>query len=58
LTKGGGFGFVGDIMVGMIGALLGGFLFHTLGVPASALRKRELEPKFLFMSECPPCDYT
>jgi uncharacterized membrane protein YeaQ/YmgE (transglycosylase-associated protein family) len=34
LMKGGGFGVVGDIIVGVIGALLGGFLFHTLGVSA------------------------
>lgn len=32
--KGGGFGVVGDIVVGMIGALLGGFLFRTLGMSA------------------------
>ena len=32
--KGGGFGVVGDIIVGVIGALLGGFLFRTLGVSA------------------------
>jgi len=31
LMKGGGFGAVGDIIVGVIGALLGGFLFRTLG---------------------------
>jgi uncharacterized membrane protein YeaQ/YmgE (transglycosylase-associated protein family) len=31
LMKGGGFGVVGDIIVGVIGALLGGFLFRTLG---------------------------
>lgn len=30
--KGGGFGLVGDIVVGVIGALLGGFLFSTFGV--------------------------
>jgi uncharacterized membrane protein YeaQ/YmgE (transglycosylase-associated protein family) len=34
LMKGGGFGVVGDIVVGVIGALLGGFLFRTLGVSA------------------------
>jgi uncharacterized membrane protein YeaQ/YmgE (transglycosylase-associated protein family) len=34
LMKGGGFGIVGDIVVGVIGALLGGFLFSTLGVSA------------------------
>jgi len=34
LVKGGGFGVVGDIVVGVIGALLGGFLFSTMGVSA------------------------
>ena len=34
LMKGGGFGVVGDIVVGVIGSLLGGFLFRTLGVSA------------------------
>ncbi len=32
LVKGGGFGVVGDIVVGVIGALIGGFLFSTFGV--------------------------
>lgn len=32
LMKGGGFGAVGDIVVGVLGALIGGFLFSTLGV--------------------------
>ncbi len=32
LVKGGGFGLVGDIVVGVVGALLGGFLFSTFGV--------------------------
>ena len=32
LMKGGGFGIVGDIVVGVVGALLGGFLFGMLGV--------------------------
>ncbi len=34
LMKGGGFGVLGDIVVGVIGALLGGFLFRTFGVTA------------------------
>lgn len=34
LVKGGGFGLIGDIVVGILGALLGGFLFRTLGVSA------------------------
>jgi uncharacterized membrane protein YeaQ/YmgE (transglycosylase-associated protein family) len=32
LMTGGGFGVLGDIIVGVIGALLGGFVFRTLGV--------------------------
>jgi uncharacterized membrane protein YeaQ/YmgE (transglycosylase-associated protein family) len=31
---GGGFGVIGDIVVGVIGALLGGLLFRTLGLSA------------------------
>lgn len=31
LMKGGGFGVVGDIIVGILGALLGGFLFGSFG---------------------------
>jgi uncharacterized membrane protein YeaQ/YmgE (transglycosylase-associated protein family) len=34
LVKGGGFGLVGDLVVGVIGAFVGGFLFSTLGVSA------------------------
>ena len=36
LMKGGGFGVVGDIVVGVLGALLGGVLFSLLGVSAGA----------------------
>jgi uncharacterized membrane protein YeaQ/YmgE (transglycosylase-associated protein family) len=32
LVKGGGFGVIGDIIVGVLGAVLGGFLFSSLGV--------------------------
>ena len=32
LVKGGGFGVIGDIIVGVLGALLGGFLFRSVGV--------------------------
>jgi uncharacterized membrane protein YeaQ/YmgE (transglycosylase-associated protein family) len=31
LVKGGGFGVLGDLVVGVIGAFLGGWLFSTLG---------------------------
>ena len=34
LVKGGGFGVVGDLVVGVIGAFLGGFLFSALGASA------------------------
>ena len=32
IMKGGGFGVIGDIVVGVLGALLGGFLFSSLGM--------------------------
>jgi uncharacterized membrane protein YeaQ/YmgE (transglycosylase-associated protein family) len=32
LVKGGGFGVIGDMVVGVIGALLGGWLFGVLGL--------------------------
>lgn len=32
LVKGGGFGLVGDLVVGVIGAFLGGFLFGTFRI--------------------------
>jgi uncharacterized membrane protein YeaQ/YmgE (transglycosylase-associated protein family) len=31
----GSYGVVGDLVVGVIGALLGGFLFRTAGIPMS-----------------------
>lgn len=34
LVKGGGFGIVGDIIVGVIGSVLGGYLFSLFGVSA------------------------
>jgi uncharacterized membrane protein YeaQ/YmgE (transglycosylase-associated protein family) len=34
LVKGGGFGVIGDLVVGVIGAFLGGWLFSTLGASA------------------------
>jgi uncharacterized membrane protein YeaQ/YmgE (transglycosylase-associated protein family) len=37
VMKGGGFGVLGDIVVGVIGALLGGFLFSLLGISAGGL---------------------
>lgn len=32
LMKGGGFGIVGDIVIGMVGALIGGVTFNALGI--------------------------
>jgi uncharacterized membrane protein YeaQ/YmgE (transglycosylase-associated protein family) len=32
LMKSGGFGVIGDIVVGVVGALVGGFLFRSFGV--------------------------
>ncbi|HKD46207.1 MAG TPA: GlsB/YeaQ/YmgE family stress response membrane protein [Rhizomicrobium sp.] len=32
LVKGGGFGLVGDIVVGIVGAIIGGYLASVLGV--------------------------
>ncbi|ABL66001.1 MAG: GlsB/YeaQ/YmgE family stress response membrane protein [Chlorobiaceae bacterium] len=37
IMKGGGFGLVGDMIVGVIGALLGGFLFGLLGIWTTGL---------------------
>jgi uncharacterized membrane protein YeaQ/YmgE (transglycosylase-associated protein family) len=37
IMKGGGYGLIGDLIVGVIGALLGGWLFGLLGVSAGGL---------------------
>lgn len=37
IMKGGGFGVVGDLVVGVIGALLGGYLFGILGIASIGL---------------------
>ena len=37
IMKGGGYGVVGDLVVGVIGALVGGFLFGLLGITAGGL---------------------
>ena len=34
IMKGGGFGLVGDLIIGVIGALLGGWLFGLIGIAA------------------------
>lgn len=37
LMKGGGFGLLGDIVLGIIGAVVGGMLFGALGLSAGGL---------------------
>ncbi len=37
IMKGGGYGLVGDLVIGVIGALLGGFLFRMIGIFAYGL---------------------
>ena len=37
LMKGGGFGLLGNIVVGILGAVIGGYLFGILGVSAGGL---------------------
>lgn len=37
IMKGGGYGLVGDLVVGVIGAVLGGYLFGLLGINAGGL---------------------
>jgi len=40
LTKGSGFGWIGNLIVGALGALLGGFVFGLLGMSAGNLLGR------------------
>jgi uncharacterized membrane protein YeaQ/YmgE (transglycosylase-associated protein family) len=37
VMRGGGYGLIGDLIVGVIGALLGGWLFGLLGIAAGGL---------------------
>lgn len=37
IMKGGGFGIIGDLIVGVIGALIGGLVFDLLGIAAVGL---------------------
>jgi uncharacterized membrane protein YeaQ/YmgE (transglycosylase-associated protein family) len=37
IMKGGGYGLVGDIIVGIIGAFIGGWLFGRLGIAAGGI---------------------
>ncbi len=33
LVRGGGFGLIGDLILGLIGGLVGGWIFGALGIP-------------------------
>jgi uncharacterized membrane protein YeaQ/YmgE (transglycosylase-associated protein family) len=37
IMRGGGFGLIGDLVIGIIGALVGGFVFNILGLSAHSL---------------------
>jgi uncharacterized membrane protein YeaQ/YmgE (transglycosylase-associated protein family) len=37
LVKGGGFGVLGDIVVGVLGAVIGGYLFGSVGIGGHGL---------------------
>jgi uncharacterized membrane protein YeaQ/YmgE (transglycosylase-associated protein family) len=37
IMQGGGFGFIGDIVIGVIGSLIGGWLFGLIGIAAGGL---------------------
>ena len=37
LTKGSGFGVLGDLVIGVLGSFLGGFLFRLFGIEAYSL---------------------
>lgn len=37
IMKGGGFGLLGNILVGIVGAIVGGSVFHFLGLVAGGL---------------------
>lgn len=37
ITKGGGFGLLGDIVIGILGAVVGGYVFGALGIAITGL---------------------
>lgn len=40
IMKGGGFGLIGDLVVGVVGAILGGWLFGLLGIEFGGISGR------------------
>ncbi len=43
ITKGSGYGVLGDIVIGVIGAFIGGFLFRLVGISAGGTIGSALE---------------
>lgn len=37
ITKGGGFGLIGNIVIGILGAVIGGWIAHSLGIWGASL---------------------
>ena len=37
IMKGGGFGLIGNVVVGIVGAVIGGFVFGALGISVNGL---------------------
>jgi len=37
IMKGGGYGLVGNLVIGVIGAIIGGYIFEIIGIPVSSL---------------------
>jgi len=53
VMKGGGYGIVGDIIVGIVGALLGGFLFSVLTGNANPVNNLDIGSIFVaFIGAC------
>ena len=57
LVVGGGYGVVGDIVLGIVGAFLGGLIFRTLHLhmPFRAWRRRSSSPSWAPLSCCCSC---
>lgn len=42
IMRGGGFGIIGDLIVGLLGALIGGWLFRVIGIVPDGSRTASL----------------
>ena len=47
IMKGGGYGLVGDIIVGIIGPFIGGWLFGRLGIAAGGIQSEAKRCRYL-----------